>query len=56
MPPPLSLVFVAVAEAERAVFFARIQSRVARRRSCSLHRGVDADRKRRVIHFQVMIR
>ena len=49
MPPPLSLVFVAVAEAERA-FFARIQSRVA---LCSLHRGVDADRKTGVIHFQL---
>ena len=35
MPPPLSLVFVAVAEAERAVFFARIQSRVARSAACT---------------------
>lgn len=35
MPPPLSLVLVVAAEAERAVFFPRIQSPTAH--SASLH-------------------
>ena len=43
MPPPLSLVLVAAAEPERAVFFPRIQSPIAH--SAALHGGVDADRK-----------
>ena len=47
MPPPLSLVLVAAAEPERAVFFPRIQSPAspALQLVCSLHGGVDADRK-----------
>ena len=43
MPPPLSLVLVAAAEAERAVFFPRIQSPIARSAACTGE--VDADRK-----------